>query len=210
MTLGRGLHHTASGRAIFGAIGDSAPDRWGRVLIPREERRKAREEKRAPRALLEADYLLGVGDIARQGGLRFAEQENGPFLAAGMQIPPLVQLPAPLGAVVRLSEDGGGTDDNLRLLLAPGSSLGGARPKASIIDSDKQLAIAKFPQQISRASLASGTVGLLRQPGAHKRAAWRGAYHDAYAALVRSGHIAMMGSLAIAGVWRFSTISTRR
>ncbi len=146
LTLGTGPHHTVSGRSIFGAIGDSAPDRWGRVLIQREERRKAREEKRAPRTLLEADYLLGVGDIARQGALRFAEQEGGPFLATGTQIPPLIQLPALLGAVMRLSEDDGGTDDDLRLLLAPGSSLGGARPKASILDHGGQLAIAKFPQ----------------------------------------------------------------
>ncbi len=64
LTLGTGPHHTASGRLIFGAIGDSAPDRWGRALIQRDERRKAREEKRAVRTLLEVDYLLGVGDIA--------------------------------------------------------------------------------------------------------------------------------------------------
>jgi serine/threonine-protein kinase HipA len=145
LTLGRGPHHTAAGRLIFGAIGDSAPDRWGRVLIQREERRRAREEKRAPRTLLEADYLLGVGDIARQGALRFAEQESGPFVATDVQIPPLIQLPALLGAAIRLSEDGG-NDDDLRLLLAPGSSLGGARPKASVVDKDGHLAIAKFPQ----------------------------------------------------------------
>jgi len=146
LTLGKGPHHTAAGRQIFGAIGDSAPDRWGRVLIQREERRKAREEKRAPRTLLEVDYLLGVGDIARQGALRFAEREGGPFLAAGVQIPPLLQLPALLGAAMRLSENDGGSDDDLRLLLAPGSSLGGARPKASVVDRDGQLAVAKFPQ----------------------------------------------------------------
>lgn len=145
LTLGSGPHHTEAGRLIFGAIGNSAPDRWGRVLIQREERRKAREEKRTPRTLLEVDYLLGVGDIARQGALRFAEQEGGAFLAKGMQIPPLLQLPALLTAAMRLSEDGG-NDDDLRLLLAPGSSLGGARPKASVVDKDGQLAIAKFPQ----------------------------------------------------------------
>jgi serine/threonine-protein kinase HipA len=146
LTLGTGPHHTAAGLWIFGAIGDSAPDRWGRVLIQREERRKAREEKRAPRTLLEVDYLLGVGDVARQGALRFAEQQGGPFLATGAQIPPLLQLPALLGAAMRLSEDDGGSDEDLRLLLAPGSSLGGARPKASVVDRDGQLAIAKFPK----------------------------------------------------------------
>jgi len=146
LTLGTGPHHTAARRPIFGAIGDSAPDRWGRVLIQREERRKARQEKRTPHTLLEIDYLLGVSDIARQGALRFAEHVGGPFLAIGVQIPPLVQLPALLGAAMRLSDDDGGTDDDLRLLLGPGSSLGGARPKASVVDRDGQLAIAKFPQ----------------------------------------------------------------
>jgi serine/threonine-protein kinase HipA len=145
LTLGKGPHHTAAGRQIFGAIGDSAPDRWGRMLIQREERRKAREERRTPCTLLEVDYLLGVGDIARQGALRFAEHEGGPFLATGVQVPPLLQLPALLGAALRMSEDGG-SDDDLRLLLAPGSSLGGARPKASVVDRDGQLVVAKFPQ----------------------------------------------------------------
>jgi serine/threonine-protein kinase HipA len=145
LTLGKGPHHTAAGRQIFGAIGDSAPDRWGRALMQREERRKARQEKRAPRTLLEADYLLGVCDIARQGALRIAETEGGPFLASGVQIPPLVQLPALLGAALHVGE-GGGNDDDLRLLLAPGSSLGGARPKASVVDRDGHLAIAKFPK----------------------------------------------------------------
>jgi serine/threonine-protein kinase HipA len=145
LTLGKGPHHTMAGRLIFGAIGDSAPDRWGRALMQREERRKAREEKRAPRTLLEVDYLIGVGDVARQGALRFAETEGGPFLATSPQIPPLLQLPALLGAALHVSQDGG-SDDDLRLLLAPGSSLGGSRPKASVVDRDGQLAIAKFPK----------------------------------------------------------------
>jgi serine/threonine-protein kinase HipA len=145
LVLSHGPQHTAAGRRLFGAIGDSAPDRWGRLLIQREERRKAREAKREPRTLGEIDYLLGVGDIARQGALRFAEDEGGPFLAAGVQIPPLVRLPALLNAALHITADGG-SDEDLKLLLAPGSSLGGARPKASVIDRDQQLAIAKFPQ----------------------------------------------------------------
>jgi len=146
LALGRGPHHTMPGRALFGAIGDSAPDRWGRVLLQRDERRKAREENRTPRTLTEADYLLGVSDLARQGALRFATREDGPFLAPAdaVKIPPLVQLPALLGAALRLTGEGG-SDEDLRLLLAPGSSLGGARPKASVIDRDGQLLIAKFP-----------------------------------------------------------------
>jgi serine/threonine-protein kinase HipA len=143
--LGKGPQHTMAGRLLFGGIGDSAPDRWGRMLIQREERRKAREEKRLPHTLLEIDYLLGVSDIARQGALRFAETEGGPFLATDTHVPPLIQLPALLAAALRIGEDGGNNDD-LRLLLAPGSSLGGARPKASVVDRNGQLAIAKFPQ----------------------------------------------------------------
>jgi serine/threonine-protein kinase HipA len=144
LVLGHGPQHTAAGRRLFGAFGDSAPDRWGRLLIQREERRKAREENRAPRTLAEADYLLGVGDIARQGALRFSESDGGPFLAAGVHIPPLVRLSALLDAALHITADGG-TDEDLKLLLAPGSSLGGSRPKASVLDRDGSLAIAKFP-----------------------------------------------------------------
>jgi serine/threonine-protein kinase HipA len=145
LVLSHGPYHTAVGRRIFGAIGDSAPDRWGRALIQREERRRARAEKRTPRTLAEVDYLLGVSDIARQGALRFAENDGGPFLAAGVQIPPLVRLSELLKAALRLTADGG-SDEDLKLLLAPGSSLGGARPNASVMDLDGGLAVAKFPQ----------------------------------------------------------------
>lgn len=145
LALGRGPQHTQAGRLIFGAIGDSAPDRWGRVLIQREERRKARAENRQPRSLFEADYLLAVGDLARQGALRFAEAMDGPFLAVQVNIPPLLRLAELLGAAMRVDADDA-SDDDLKLLLAPGSSLGGARPKASIIDRDGHLAIAKFPK----------------------------------------------------------------
>jgi serine/threonine-protein kinase HipA len=146
LVLSHGQHHTAAGRRLFGAIGDSSPDRWGRVLIQREERRKAREAHRAPHTLNEIDYLIAVGDIARQGALRFTESEGKPFLAAGAQIPPLVRLSALLNASLHITADGG-SDEDLKLLLAPGSSLGGARPKASVLDNDGALSIAKFPQQ---------------------------------------------------------------
>ena len=146
LTLGKGQHHTAADRRLFGALGDSAPDRWGRALVQRDERRKARAEKRAPRTLNEIDYLLGVGDIARQGALRFAEQEGGPFLATDDQahVPPLVRLRELMDAAIRVTADQE-RDEDLRLLLAPGSSLGGARPKASVIDPKGRLLIAKFP-----------------------------------------------------------------
>jgi serine/threonine-protein kinase HipA len=148
LSLTTGSHNTALGRTMFGAIGDSAPDRWGRRLILRAEEQRARSEKRARRTLTEADYLLGVGDISRQGALRFAAEEGGPFLAAqdAAQIPTLVKLPELLTAAMRIAEDKE-TPADLRLVLAPGSSLGGSRPKASVIDRDGALAIAKFPQR---------------------------------------------------------------
>ncbi len=145
LVLGRGPQHTSAGRQIFGAMGDSAPDRWGRVLIQREERNKARKDGRAPHTLYEVDYLLAVGDLARQGALRFTEAEGGPYLANQVNIPPLKRLAELLGAAMRFDADDA-SDEDLKLLLAPGSSLGGARPKASIIDRDDHLAIAKFPK----------------------------------------------------------------
>jgi serine/threonine-protein kinase HipA len=148
LTLGPGPFHTAAGRSLFGGLGDSAPDRWGRVLMRRAERRRAERAGEAPRTLREIDYLLGVDDEARQGALRLAEVEGGPFLAAAeaTRIPPLVELPRLLSAAENVIGDTD-SDEDLRLLLAPGSSLGGARPKASIRDRDGRLALAKFPHR---------------------------------------------------------------
>ena len=147
LMLGRGPQHTQQGRALFGAFGDSAPDRWGRNLIQREERRRAQDEGRAARSLGEVDYLLGVGDIARQGALRFKETPDDPFLASGdgANVPPLIRLGELLNAAMRVAADGD-DDSDLRLILAPGSSLGGARAKASVLDQHGELSIAKFPQ----------------------------------------------------------------
>jgi len=148
LQLGPGPFHTPGDMPMFGAIGDSAPDRWGRVLMRRMERRRAEREKRTPRTLKEIDYLLLVDDEARQGALRFAEDEGGPFLRdeEAKRIPPIMGLPKLLSASERVIEEKD-TDEDLRLLIAPGSSLGGARPKASVRDKDGQLAIAKFPHK---------------------------------------------------------------
>ena len=148
LKLGPGPFHTPSDKPLFGAIGDSAPDRWGRVLMRRAERRRADSAGEAPRTMREIDFLLNVTDEARQGALRFALSEGGVFLAAGegRTIPPLIELPRLLSAAENVIGDSD-SDEDLRLLLAPGSSLGGARPKASVRDRDGHLAIAKFPNK---------------------------------------------------------------
>ena len=146
LALGPGPFHTGEGRALFAALGDSAPDRWGRNLMARAERRQAKAEGRAPRALREIDYLLAVSDTTRQGALRFSVDRDGPFLnnSDNAHVPPLVELPALLAASQHVIDDAE-TDEDIRLLLAPGSSLGGARPKASVRTVDGHLQIAKFP-----------------------------------------------------------------
>jgi serine/threonine-protein kinase HipA len=148
LAVGPGPFHTGADLPIFGAIGDSAPDRWGRALMRRMERRRAQSEGQTPRTLHEMDYLLLVDDEARAGALRFAETEGGPFLreAEVKRIPPLVKLPELLSAAEHVVEDTD-TEEDLRLLIAPGSSLGGARPKASVRENDGHLAIAKFPRK---------------------------------------------------------------
>jgi serine/threonine-protein kinase HipA len=148
LNLGPGPFHTPADAPMFGAIGDSAPDRWGRMLMRRMERRCAEREKQAPRTLQEIDYLLMVDDEARQGALRFAALEGGPFLReeGAKRIPPVIELPRLLSAAEHVVEEKD-TDEDLRLLFAPGSSLGGARPKASVRDKDGHLAIAKFPRR---------------------------------------------------------------
>jgi len=148
LQVGPGAFHTPADMPMWGAIGDSAPDRWGRTLMRRAERRRAERAGTAPRSLEEIDFLLLVNDEARQGALRFAEKEGGPFLREEgvKRIPPLVELPELLSAAGHVVEDKD-TEDDLRLLIAPGSSLGGARPKASVMEKDGQLAIAKFPRR---------------------------------------------------------------
>ena len=148
LQVGPGPFHTPADTPMFGAIGDSAPDRWGRALMRRMERRRAEREGGAPRTLQEIDFLLQVDDEARQGALRFAEKEGGPFLREEgvKRIPPLIELPKLLSAAEHVMEEKD-TEEELRMLFAPGSSLGGARPKASVREKDGHLAIAKFPRK---------------------------------------------------------------
>jgi serine/threonine-protein kinase HipA len=146
LPLVAGPQQTAEGRAIFGAFADCAPDRWGRRLIQRTERRRALREEATERSLGEADYLLGVRDDLRQGALRFRDPERGTYLAdeqAG--VPDLIELSALLRAAESMERDEA-SEEELRRLLRGGSSLGGARPKAHVIDREGRLAIAKFPR----------------------------------------------------------------
>ena len=148
LALTSGAFHTLADQSLFGAIGDSAPDRWGRVLMRRSETARAKKAGETPRTLGEVDFLLGVSDETRQGALRFSEMLDGPFLSPKDRktIPPLVDLPKLLSATERFLDDDESAED-LKMLLAPGSSLGGARPKASVRDKDGSLAIAKFPRK---------------------------------------------------------------
>jgi serine/threonine-protein kinase HipA len=147
IAVSEGPHYPRAGGSLFGALSDSAPDRWGETLLRRAERRRARAEGRTPRTLREIDFLLGVSDLTRQGALRFSKSKGGEFVAPGdpRGVPPLVDLRRLLDATDRFLADDESEAD-LRLLLAPGSSLGGARPKASVRDPGGHLLIAKFPK----------------------------------------------------------------
>ncbi len=134
----------------FGVFADSCPDRWGRALINRRERIEADKEARKPRKLKESDYLLGVFDETRMGALRFKIDKDGPFLSddSAVAAPPWATLRTLEEASRRFEEDENFFNDKwLKQLLKPGSSLGGARPKANIEAPDKSLWIAKFPSK---------------------------------------------------------------
>lgn len=129
-----------------GILHDSAPDRWGRLLMRRHEAAQARKEGRSARDLSETDFLLGVSDGTRCGGLRFRAEKNGPHLAAptDRDVPPLTSL-RKLEFVAHRIDSDEEWNDEMEMLLAPGSSLGGARPKATVAAPDGSLWIAKFP-----------------------------------------------------------------
>jgi serine/threonine-protein kinase HipA len=145
LDLSAGSHQTPAGRPIFGAFSDCAPDRWGRRLIARAEKQRARREDRAERSFGEIDLLLGVRDDLRQGALRFRDPERQRYLADDVSgVPSLLDLPVLLSAADRIERDEA-DEQELQLLLRGGSSLGGARPKAHVLSRDGRIAIAKFP-----------------------------------------------------------------
>ena len=137
-------------KTLFGVFADSCPDRWGRLLMRRREAELARREERKPRKLGESDYLLGVYDKARMGALRFKTEESGIFLSGEQEMatPPWTTLRTLEAASWGIENDESGLETKwLRQLLAPGSSLGGARPKATVKDERGNLWIAKFPSK---------------------------------------------------------------
>lgn len=150
LQLFSGTQYLPGSKNNFGIFLDSSPDRWGRVIMQRREAIIARREKRPAKTLMESDYLLGVYDENRIGGLRFKEEPDGPFLNKdeNLSAPPWTSISELQEASLKFEKDEGTDSEHLRwlnMLIAPGSSLGGARPKASIYDSAGNLWIAKFP-----------------------------------------------------------------
>ena len=150
LQLFRGRQYAPMSKSLFGLFTDSCPDRWGRLLMKRRESILAHREQRKPRQLMESDFLLGVHDEARMGAIRFSLQPDGPFLAidSDLAAPPWVTLRDLEAASLAFEQDEDTLNDRwLRQLLAPGSSLGGARPKATVKGPDGSLWIAKFPSR---------------------------------------------------------------
>ncbi|MBR1877914.1 MAG: HipA domain-containing protein [Paludibacteraceae bacterium] len=154
----KGRQFVSESKTNFGIFTDSAPDRWGRVLLERRESLRAKETDEPRRTLMESDFLLGVYDRTRMGALRLKLEQDGPFLDEdpGYSTPPFTTLGELEQASWHLEND----DDPeirkwLQILLAPGSSLGGARPKANIAAKDNSLWIAKFPSRSDRQDIGA-------------------------------------------------------
>lgn len=150
ITWNKGLQFPA-GKTIFGIFNDAMPDTWGRTLMKKREAQLAKEEKRNARNLNELDFLLGVNDESRMGALRFKLEEQGAFLNNDRihSTPPWTSIRELQHGISLIESD---KDNNevrkwLKVLFAPGSSLGGARPKANILDEKGNLWIAKFPSK---------------------------------------------------------------
>ncbi len=148
-----GQQYTGINKDIFGCFSDALPDRWGRTLLNRREQVQAAEEKRPVHRLTSFDYLRGIDDFSRMGGFRFKETAEGDFINAGnhLRIPPLTSIRELLFASqeIEKSEEQNLLPDKkwLAQLVQPGTSLGGARPKASVMDEKKHLYVAKFPSR---------------------------------------------------------------
>ena len=148
-----GLQYTQPGRDIFGCFSDALPDRWGRLLLNRREQIQAAEEKRPVRRLSSFDYLMGIDDFSRIGGFRFRLSQDGEYINCEktLRIPPLTDIRALVVASMEIekSEELNQLPEKkwLLQLVHPGTSLGGARPKAGVIDDEGHLCVAKFPSK---------------------------------------------------------------
>lgn len=148
-----GQQYTKPGRDIFGCFSDALPDRWGRLLLNRREQILAAEERRPIRRLSSFDYLIGIDDFSRMGGFRFKTIPDGDFINCDshLRIPPLADLRSLVAASgeIEKSEEQNRLPEMkwIQQLVHPGSSLGGARPKAGVRDTDGCLYVAKFPSR---------------------------------------------------------------
>ena len=150
LMLYKGRQYTPLDKPMFGIFADSCPDRWGRTLMKRREAILAKKEDRKPKRLTDIDFLLGVYDETRMGGLRFSMNEEGPFLSNDKELatPPWTTLRKLESASLAFEKNEDGMEEKwLKQLLAPGSSLGGTRPKAPVSAPDGSLWIAKFPSK---------------------------------------------------------------
>ena len=148
-----GQQYTQPGRDIFGCFSDALPDRWGRLILNRREQILAAEERRPVRKLSSFDYLMGIDDFSRIGGFRFKESKDGGFVncTKSLRIPPLPDIKTLVAASMEIekSEDMNQLPEKkwIQQLIHPGTSLGGARPKAGVIDETGSLCVAKFPSR---------------------------------------------------------------
>ena len=148
-----GQQYTQPDRDIFGCFNDALPDRWGRLLINRREQILATEEKRPVRKLSSFDYLIGIDDYSRMGGFRFKEKQDGEYINCekSLRIPPLTDIRALVAASMEIekSEELNQLPEKkwLLQLVHPGTSLGGARPKAGVMNDEGRICVAKFPSR---------------------------------------------------------------
>ena len=148
-----GMQYTQPGNDIFGCFSDALPDRWGRTLLKRREQLEAEEKKRPIRNLSSFDYLVGIDDFSRMGGFRFKKELNGNFInvSPSLKIPPLTEIRELIFASQEVEkceeEDILPEKKWIAQLIQPGTSLGGARPKAGVLDEEGKLCIAKFPSR---------------------------------------------------------------
>ena len=152
LQLYKGRQYTQQNKELFGFFTDSCPDRWGRLLMTRREAIEAKEENRAPKKLMESDFLIGIQDISRMGALRFKTELDGPFLADDHKnsIPIWTSIRELEQASYLLEKEDITVEEEkkkIQMLIQPGSSLGGARPKATVQAPDGSLWIAKFPSR---------------------------------------------------------------